>query len=80
MTTFNLTKTWQSISTVEISIQSKGPNDVYLYEGAAEPASFEDAFCIPDMKEPRRFHAPAGGNWFAAVKSDNVTKLVVSEV
>ena len=84
MTTFILTQAWQEIATGEMMMQSKGPGTVHIYEGAAAPVAplgFEDAFEIPDMREPRQFAAPAGGFWFAAIKDNGIsTKLVVAEV
>ena len=80
MTTYKLTPTWQVISTTNCLIQAEGTEQVRLYYGDAEPASFYDAFTMPDRIEPRWWPAPGSGSIYAAVMTGTAILRVAEEL
>ena len=77
-TRIDLTKTWVSVSTSEMTIQRSGAGNVLLADSSGEPTDDKNAFTLNDY-EPRKFDAPADGNWWAKA-TGVIASVVVQEV
>lgn len=77
-TRIDLTNTWVSVSSGEMTIQRSGAGNILLADSSSEPIDDKDAFTLNDY-EPRKFDAPTDGNWWAKT-TGAIASVVVQEV